>query len=218
MTKRKLSAISFVVGLLSLFPARGLAAGGSDSAPDSIASPKQGIMEVTTESVAISDEILVSDHGHSLFFTHFIWGAEIGSSIDLTSHDMSTFDLDVTLGYKNSFIQLLGASVGIHKSIHTGNTFIPVCGVIRTSFRSKPSPCFLHIEAGYSFNTIKDADTFGDFTCAVGLGVNFSQSRRARTYMILSAGYRYFNENHQAIAKLDTKYIYIAKLGFGVSF
>ena len=46
MTKRKLSAISFVVGLLSLFPARGLAAGGSDSAPDSIASPKQGIMEV----------------------------------------------------------------------------------------------------------------------------------------------------------------------------
>ena len=93
-----------------------------------------------------------------------------------------------------------------------------MCFRIRTSFRSKPSPCFLHIEAGYSFNTIKDADTFGDFTCAVGLGVNFSQSRRARTYMILSAGYRYFNENHQAIAKLDTKYIYIAKLGFGVSF
>ena len=201
MAKRLLKAASFVVGLLSLLP---LQAQGASEKRDTLYTPEMASLH--------------PDKGRSLGLSHFTWGAEIGSSIDLTSHDLSTFDLDVLIGYKNAYLKLLGAGVGVHRSIHTGNTFIPVYGVIRTSFTSRPSLCFMDLQAGYSFNTFSGASTFGDFTCSLGCGVNFSQSRRCKTYMIVSGGYRYFNENHKSIAKLDTRYIFVARLVFGINF
>ena len=79
----------------------------------------------------------------SLAFSHFTWGAEVGSSIDLTGYDLSTIDVDVLFGYKNSFIRMAGFGAGVHRSVHRGDNFIPVYASIQTSFRSRPSLCFL---------------------------------------------------------------------------
>ncbi|MDE6536682.1 MAG: hypothetical protein K2M13_01390 [Muribaculaceae bacterium] len=151
--------------------------------------------------------------------THFTWGADVGASIDLTAHDLSTFDLDFILGYKNSLFKILGVGAGIHRTVQGGDNFIPVYALIRTSFTTRPSLLFFNARIGYSFNTIDDSPTFGDFNSALGLGINLFQSRKAKTYMILSAAYRYFNERHKnAIERIDTKSIWIAQLQFGVNF
>lgn len=151
--------------------------------------------------------------------SHFTWGAEVGSSLDMTAHDLSTFDADVLLGYKNSFLKLVGAGCGIHRSIHTGNYFIPVYGVIRTSFRSRPSLLFMDLQAGYSFNTISHNKTIGDFTGSVGLGINLQQSRGCKTYVVLAMAYQYFSEdNKNKIQEIDTNYIYFARLSLGINF
>ncbi len=179
---------------------------------------------LATDSVAVpapADEgpgVIFPGKSHSLAFSHFTWGAEAGSSLDLTTNDLSTFDVDVVLGFKNSFIKLAGIGAGIHRSIHTGNNFIPVYAVLRTSFRRKPSLFFLNLQAGYSFNSISDAGTLGDFTGALGVGINLQQSSVAKSYIILSGAYQYFSTANLQKIDLDQHYIFFARLVIGVNF
>lgn len=164
-------------------------------------------------------ESLFPHKSRSLADSHFTWGAEVGTSIDMTGHDMSTFDLDALIGYKNSFLNIAGIGAGVHRAVQSGNNFVPIYAVIQTSFRNKPSLFFLNAKFGYSFNTINDSPTFGDFVSALGVGLNLSRSRIARTYVLLSVGYRYFNERHKSyVDKLSTHYVYMAHLSFGINF
>lgn len=177
-----------------------------------------GALVITNDTTTTVEDALFPEKTKNLAFSHFTWGAEFGSSIDLTGHNLSTFDLDLNFGFKNSFIKLAGVGVGIHRSIASGDNYIPVYAVFRSSFRKKPSLLFLNLQFGYSFNTIDNSPTFGDFSSAIGIGVNLMQSRRAKSYIILSAGSRYFNENHKSLVRLDTQYVYIGKLVIGVNF
>ncbi|MDE7413550.1 MAG: hypothetical protein K2N05_07180 [Muribaculaceae bacterium] len=157
--------------------------------------------------------------GRPLDNSHFTWGADFGASVDLTAHDMSTFDLDVILGYKNSFIKTAGIGVGIHRTVQGGDNFIPLYALFRSSFTSKPSLLFLNVRIGYSFNTVDNSPMFGDYNSAVGCGINLSQTKKAKSYIIVGVGYRYFNKQHQDyISRLDTHYIWMAQLQFGVNF
>ncbi len=171
----------------------------------------------TNDSTGTNNDALFKSLGN-LSHSHFTWGAEAGTSIDLTAHDMSTFDVDVLLGYKNSFLNMAGVGVGIHRTIHTGDNFIPIYATLRSSFRPGRSLMFMNMRFGYSFNTIGDSPTFGDFNAAIGVGFNLSQSRRARTYILLNLAYRHFNERNKNMISLDTSYVYIAQLLFGVNF
>lgn len=165
-------------------------------------------------------EPLLPDKKDGLWKSHFTWGAEVGSTIDLTGHDLSTFNVDLLFGFKNSFIKMAGVGIGIHRAIQNGTNMIPVYAVFRTSFRKKPSLLFLEAQAGYSFNTWKThtGDYLRDFTSALGFGINLSQSRRAKSYIILSASYLYVNESHQQLLELDTNNLYGVNLSFGVNF
>lgn len=154
----------------------------------------------------------------NLSFSHFTWGGELGSSIDLTSSDLSTFDADVFLGYKNKWANLLGVGAGIHRSIHTGNNFIPLYGLIRTSFTSRPALCFLNIQAGTCFNKIGSSKHFTDFYSGLGMGINLHRGSMARSYVILSLIYQYFSDDHKLMTGIDRRYLYFAKLSLGVNF
>ncbi|MDE5791853.1 MAG: hypothetical protein K2H96_11585 [Muribaculaceae bacterium] len=151
--------------------------------------------------------------------SHFTWGADLGASVDLTAHDMSTFDLDFIVGYKNKFLKTIGIGAGIHRTVQGGDNFIPIYALIRTGFSSRPTLFFLNVRFGYSFNTVEDSPMFGDYNSAIGCGINLSQTSKAKTYIILGVANRYFNKRHQDyISRLDTPSIWIAQLQFGVNF
>ena len=193
---------------------------GAASSKKPKVSNEEKIEQLVNDSIKSSgrEAIFQSTRGN-LSFSHFTWGVDVGSSIDLTSHDMSTFDVDAILGFKNSFIKTAGIGIGIHRSVQSGDNFIPVYALIRTSFTKRPSLCFFNLRVGYSFNTIGDSPCYGDFSTAAGIGFNLSSSRMAKTYIIVGAGYRYFKQRHiEAIEKLDTHYIFLAQLQFGVNF
>lgn len=229
MVKIIRSTIVFAMGLLFLISSHGSASARTITIPVKNMAPSDSTLKIgpsdksgearnSTETDKVRESIFKSKTG-SLDKSHFTWGAEAGSSLDLTSHDLSTFDVDVLLGYKDSFVKLVGIGAGIHRSIHTGNNFIPVYGVFRTSFRRKPSLLFMNLQAGYSFNTISDSGTIGDFTGALGVGINLQQTRKAKSYIILSAVYQYFSKsNMDKIDIVDTNYIFFARLAVGVNF
>lgn len=163
-------------------------------------------------------ESLFPDKQLSLSGSHFTWGAEVGASVDMDGNNLSTFDLDAVLGYKNKYLKIVGVGAGIHRALGSGNMFIPVYALIRTSFRQKPSLFFLNFRTGYSFNTIGDSPIFGDFSTAAGLGINLAMSRKFQSHIIISYVYRHFSSRNQDVARLSINNSNLAQISFGVNF
>lgn len=154
----------------------------------------------------------------SLAMSHFTWGVDLGSSIDLTANNLSTFDAEASFGYKNSFFRLVGAGAGIRKAFGSGNMFIPVYGVLRTSFGNTSTPLFLNLQAGYSFNTITDTESKGGFNLAVGVGFNLAMSRLFRSHIMFSYGFMHINRHQLENIELSNSNISMAKIAIGVNF
>lgn len=150
--------------------------------------------------------------------SHFTWGAELGTSIDLSGYDTSTFNIDALLGYKNDYFKIIGIGAGIHRAVGTGDNFVPLYAVMRTSFSSKPRLFFMSLKAGYSFNTISNSSTFGDINAALGAGLNLAISKRFKSHIILAYEFRHFNQKHREKYSLEPEDISLATLTFGVNF
>lgn len=144
-------------------------------------------------------------------------GAELGTSLDLSSTDLSTFNFEVLFGYRYNWVQLLGVQVGVHKSLGTRDSFIPICLVFRTPFRSKPSRFFFHFNAGYSFNTVASSAMFGDITAAIGGGINLAQRPKFQSNISLVVGFRHFNQRHQEVTQIGKENVGFAQISFGIS-
>lgn len=163
-------------------------------------------------------ESMLGKNDKPLWTSHFTWGADIGSSIDLRGNDMSTFDAEAVLGYKNSFIQLAGVGAGVHRAFGNGNNMIPVYAVFRSSFRSAPSLFFLNVKAGYSFNSIGETGTRRGFNCSLGVGINLAMSAKFKSHIILSYGYFRLDEEQRLWAGMEIEHVDYAQLRFGVTF
>lgn len=148
----------------------------------------------------------------------FIFGGELGTSIDLSGMDMSTFNFDIFMGYRNKWIQTIGIGAGYHKSLGFKDSFIPLYILFRSSFRPKPSLCFFHLKLGYSFNTISDSPTYGDIACSIGCGFNLIQKRSLQSYILVAYGFRHFTERHLENMPISRANVSLAQITFGVSF
>lgn len=162
-----------------------------------------------------SDENL---RGLAKQYSHFTWGASIGISADLSGMDMSTFNFDILAGYRNKWFQAIGVGAGVHKSLGSRDSYIPVYAVLRTSFRPKPSLCFFHLRLGYSFNTISNSPMFGDTSAAIGCGVNLMRTRKMQSYILLAYAFRHFNQRHTEMTNLSRSDVSLAQVSFGVTF
>lgn len=163
-------------------------------------------------------ESLFPNATRDLGASHFTWGAEFGASIDMSDCNTSTFNIDAVLGYKNSYFRILGAGVGIHKSLGNGDSFIPVYALLRTSFSNKPKLLFMSLKLGYSFNTIGDSPTFGDVNSQLGLGINLAMGKKFQSHIVLAYEFRHFNARNKAIINEDYNNISFATVSFGVNF
>lgn len=165
-------------------------------------------------------ESIFGEGASSLSGSHFTWGVDLGSSIDLGGNDLSTFDAEANLGYKNRWFQVAGVGAGVHRAFGNGTNLIPVFAIVRTSFRPKPSLLFFNLKIGYSFNSYYGHGTgvHGGFYMSGGLGVNLAVSRRFRSHIILSYGYFRLNDSQRLSSGLSVRNIDYAQIHFGVNF
>lgn len=149
---------------------------------------------------------------------HFTWGFDAGASIDMNGNNMSTFDAEGFVGFRNSFIKALGGGVGIHRAFGNGTNFVPVYMIFRSSFRTKPSLFFFNLKVGYSFNTLSDSPTKGGVNFSAGVGINLAQSKNFSTHIVLSYGFFHLDRDQQIAANMKIRHIDFAQLRFGVAF
>lgn len=148
---------------------------------------------------------------------NFMMGLELGTCLDVSGSDLSTFNAELMFGYRHKVVQLLGLMVGVHKSLGSRDSFIPVCLVFRTSFRQQPSLFFLHFNAGYSFNTVARSSMFGDVTACLGAGINLVQQRKFQSNIVLGFGFRHFNQRHQEMTQIFKENVGFAQISLGIS-
>lgn len=146
--------------------------------------------------------------------THFTWGADAGSSIDMSATDMSAIDLTVNAGYKGQYIRFLGIGAGITTMVDNASRLYPVYAMLRTSFSPRPRFCFLDLRAGAAFCNLRDLDTQADFYGSLGLGITLAHGKRFSSHIILAYSYIAL----QGEAKYYLRDLHFATLRLGVSF
>lgn len=182
--------------------------------------------EIGNQSLDADDNRSSSDSSYKLSdaaesrrkaMSRFTAGIELGTGLDISGNDLSTFNFDLLFGYRHKAIQLLGVNIGVHKSLGSRDSYIPICAVIRTSFRPKPSLMFLHFSAGYSFNTISNSPMFGDITATLGCGINLVQRTKFQSNIIMAFGFRHLNTRHQELTRINQNNVGFAQISFGIS-
>lgn len=152
------------------------------------------------------------------FFTHFVWGADIGSSIDLSSNDMSSIDINAYFGYKNSIIRAAGIGAGIQSALGNNHTLIPVYAIFRSSFRSKPSLCFLDLRGGYSFNRLRSTYTQSGAFASAGVGFNLFTNNKFNSHIILAFNFFQMESYGSETQHYDVNNLSSVSIRLGISF
>lgn len=150
--------------------------------------------------------------------SHFVWGADLGGGIDLSSHDMSTLNLDAYFGYRGGIVDALGVGAAINMMVNNSNRAFPVYALFRSSFRTAPSLCFLDLRGGIVFNNLSDNTTRSGLYLSPGIGVNLARGKNFRSYITLSyvyngmqpyespEGYNDIDGLHQACVRLGVAF------------
>ncbi len=175
---------------------------------------------ISESSQAVADESnsLFPQLDRPLYLSHFTWGVDLGSSIDIGSNDLSTFNIDAYFGYKSAFWRTLAVGAGIHKAFGNEYTFVPVYVLMRTSFRTKPSMFFAELKTGYSFNTLADSGSKGGVYLSIGGGINLAMSQKVQSHIVLSYGYYGFKNAEHVGVSYNGNNINYANLTFGLNF
>lgn len=131
----------------------------------------------------------VADSEIASGWNHFTWGAEVGGSIDMTSNNLSTINLDAFLGYKNAWIDVVGIGASVNMMVSNSVRSFPVYGLIRTGFSPRPTLMFMDLRAGVAFNNVSYGDEQSALYVSPGIGVNLARGKTFKSYVMLSYVY-----------------------------
>ncbi len=119
----------------------------------------------------------------------FTWGADAGASVDVVGNDMSTLALNAYFGWQNPYVDIMGVGAGIDMMVSNNARAFPLFGILRTSFRDKPSLCFMDLRFGAVLNEMWDTSRKCAVYASPGVGFNLAFSKKFKSYIIISYTY-----------------------------
>ena len=173
---------------LAIFPAAAIAMGVQAQSADSTtdAFPVDSIPGLpATEADNTQPPSLFGGKRTSLGSSHFTWGADLGTGIDMTTSDMTFVDLHAYLGYKSRAVRFAGIGAGINTMMNNSSRSYPVYAMLRTSFSATPRLCFMDLRLGAAFNNFYEFESQTDLYASVGLGITLASGRRFSSHLII---------------------------------
>lgn len=117
--------------------------------------------------------------------SHFTWGVDISSGVDLTENDMTMFSLGAAFGYRGGWLQFAGMGASIISMMNNSSRCYPVYAVVRTSFSSRPQLCFMEVRGGVSFNSVLESKSQSGAYVSAGCGITLARSRSFSSYIMV---------------------------------
>ncbi len=160
----------------------------------------------------------VQSSGLELHESHFSWGADLGSSIDVSGNDMSSISLDAYFGYKNDILRIVGVGAGINAMLSNGSRLFPIYAMLRTNFQSTPSLAFLDLKAGTAVGYLESDETQTGFYGSIGVGFNLAVSKKFRSHVIV--GYSYTGLQSYSVGEkyIEQDDLHTMSVRIGISF
>ncbi len=149
---------------------------------------------------------------------HFAWGAEAGGAIDMTANDMSAVCATAFFGYRNSWIDMLGAGAAINVAVDNNCRSFPVYAMFRSSFCSRPSLAFFDFRVGCAFNSVGNESTHSRLYVAPGVGFNLARGKNFISYITLSYEYNGMKHYVKNGISHNISSLSLAALRIGISF
>lgn len=147
-----------------------------------------------------------------------MWGAEVGGSIDLTSNNLSSINLDAYFGYKNSWINAVGIGASVNMMVSNSVRSFPVYAMFRTDFSSRPRLLFMDLRGGIAINDITYGNSQTSLFLSPGVGINLARGRSFSSYITLSYIYNGLKPFDLGDRRCDVDGLSMACLRLGVSF
>lgn len=196
--------LPIILAVISFCPMRGQVA------------PDQAYQSVT---VVVADSIdTPPPTNFSTKASHFTWGADLGSSIDLTGQDMTSIDIDASFGYRGNYIQLAGLGAGIRMMTSNSSRCMPIYGIVRSNFAKNPTLCFAELKAGISLNNlytdIYQQRMFG----SLGLGIRLASGKTFSSHLLLAYEFMQVSRTSDPEAIRPLGSIHCASIRIGVNF
>lgn len=146
----------------------------------------------------------------------FVWGAEIGGSIDLSGNDMPSFDISLDVGMRYRWLKFAGLGIGADIMVSNSCRVFPVYCHITTDFHTLPQLLFLDVKGGAAFNYMENnSQTTGAYAYA-GLGINFARTAKFCSYMTI--GYSFLQQPTDPEAIVSHSDLHLATLRLGIRF
>lgn len=151
-------------------------------------------------------------------WNHFVWGAEVGGSIDLTSNVLSSLNLDAYFGYKNSWINALGVGASVNMMVNNSVRAFPIYALLRTDFSSLDRLLFLDLRGGIALNNLPEGHYQTSLYMSPGVGINLARGKSFCSYITLSYVYNGLKPFDLSDRHCDVDGLSMACLRLGISF
>lgn len=126
--------------------------------------------------------------------TCFAWGAEVGSSIDVSEHDMSALDFGAYFGFSRGWIKFAGVGASANIMVNNSCRSYPVYASFRTDFSNSRRLLFADVRGGISLNYLPDNVSQTCPYVSSGVGINLAGNNNFNSYIWL--GYTYIGRNN----------------------
>ena len=150
--------------------------------------------------------------------SHFAWGAEFGSSIDLSAHDMSSIDFNAYFGVRHRWLMLAGVGAGADIMVSNSCRSYPIFAIFRTDFSNLRKLVFLDLRGGIVLNYLYDNESQTGGYLSASLGFNLARGKNFNSY--ITAGYTLNTRKDITRGDITTPYpsLSLAVIRLGVSF
>lgn len=165
-----------------------------------------------------ADNLSDDSANQTIPFSHFAWGADLASSIDMTGQNLTSIDMSGCFGYKSSYIRFIGVGASIKMMVSNSSRSYPIYMMFRSSFTEKPSLLFLDMKAGYAFTDLQNASNQQGFYGSVGLGITLAKGKTFSSHII--AAYEILPLNDVTIGEntYQLRALQSASIKLGVNF
>lgn len=119
----------------------------------------------------------------------FVWGAEVGTGIDMGSDDMSTLNVEGAIGWRNSWIRMLGIGAGIDVAMSNSTRCFPIYAIFRSSFFKTPILLFGDLRVGIAHNQTDGVPDRTNFFIRPGLSIELAKGKTFCSYLSLAYTY-----------------------------
>lgn len=120
----------------------------------------------------------------------FRWGADVGSSLDMTGSDQSSFDIALCLGFSRKWINFIGAGAEAAFCISSSTRTFPIYANFRTNFKNTPSIVFWDVKGGICLTYPGNSHQHTGAYASTGIGFYLARSSTFSSHILVSYTFR----------------------------